>query len=219
MFKIFISLFSVIVVMSNIISAKFFQIPYFDLPLSAGILLYPASLILTDLVTELYGPAKARLMIWTAFGMSLLSLGILELTFLLPAAENDVFNQALSKNGWIVAASLTAYLAGQMIDVKLYAAIKRWTEGRFLWLRNTGSMLISQLVDTFIVNWIYLYIGLGFTIETTLQVILFCYIYKAAFSVINTPLYYYLVRKLKDQYELSSESKKMRSLHGENPSA
>ena len=106
-----------------------------------------------------------------------------------------------------------------MIDVKLYAAIKRWTEGRFLWLRNTGSMLISQLVDTFIVNWIYLYIGLGFTLETTLQVILFCYIYKAALSVINTPLYYYLVRKLKDQYELSAEPKKMRSLHGENPPA
>ena len=81
MYKIFISLFSVIVVMSNIISTKFFQLPFFDLPLPAGILLYPVSLILTDLVTELYGAAKARLMIWTAFGMSLLSLGILELTF------------------------------------------------------------------------------------------------------------------------------------------
>lgn len=200
MLKIFVPLFSVIVVMSNLISTTLFSA--WGLSLPAGILLYPISLLITDLVTELYGTVKARQMIWIAFSMSLLSLGILEITFLLPGS--DLLKQALGKNGWVVMGSLIAYLFGQMLDVKLYAAIKRWTGGRFLWLRNTGSMLISQLVDTFIVNWIYLYFGLGFAVETVLQVILFSYLFKAAFSVINIPLYYYLVRTFeKESHELA----------------
>ena len=202
MFKIFVPLFSVIVVMSNVISTTFFH--FLGLSLPAGIILYPVSLIITDLVTELYGPTKAREMIWIAFGMSLLSLGILELTFLLPKSSN-IFKEALGKNGWIVAGSLTAYLAGQLIDVKLYSAIKEWTQGRFLWLRNTGSMLVSQIVDTFIVNWIYLYWGLGFSAGSVLQVILFSYLFKSAFAFLNTPLYYYFVKILKRKsHELSS---------------
>ncbi len=194
MLKILISLFSVIVVMSNIISTKIFHLPILNhLPLPAGIIIYPISLIITDLVTELYGVLRAKQMIWIAFGMSLLSFGILEITFLLPGGS-DIFKEALGKNGWIVMGSLTAYLIGQMIDVKLYACIKQWTKGRFLWIRNIGSMLIAQLIDTFIVNWIYLYLGLGFGLETVLQVTLFSYLFKVAFTVFNTPLYYFLVK-------------------------
>ena len=139
MLKIFISLFSVIVVMSNIISTKFFHLPFLNhLPFPAGIIIYPISLIITDLVTELYGAVRAKEMIWIAFGMSVLCFGILELTFLLPG-QSDIFKEALGKNGWIVMGSLIAYLIGQMVDVKLYAFIKQWTKGRFLWVRNIGS--------------------------------------------------------------------------------
>jgi queuosine precursor transporter len=195
MLKILVPLFSVIVVMSNLISTTFFSVLGLSFP--AGILLYPISLLLTDLVTEIYGADKARQMIWIAFGMSLVSFGILEMTFLLPGS--DLIKEALGKSGRVVIGSIAAYLIGQMLDVKLYSAIKQWTDGRFLWLRTTASMLISQLVDTSIVNWIYLYFGLGFSAETVMRVILFSYLFKAASSFINTPLYYYLVKTFKKE--------------------
>lgn len=188
--------------MSNIISTNFFS--FWDLSLPAGIVLYPFSLLITDLVTELYGAQKARQMIWIAFAMSILSVGILEVSYLLPGSTLQ-FKETLGKSSWVVSASLVAYFVGQMLDIKLYAAIKRATKGRFLWLRNTGSMLISQLADTVIVNWIYLYIGLGFTVEAVFQVIIFSYLFKTAFTILNTPLYYLLVYKLKEPHELSAE--------------
>lgn len=202
MFTILTTLFSILVVMTNIVSTNFFSC--WGLSFPAGILLYPLSLLITDLVTEFYGAQKARQMIWIAFAMTLMSLGVLELSYLLPGSS-PLFKEALGKTPWVVSASLTAYLVGQMLDIKLYTAIKRWTQGRFLWLRNTGSMLISQLVDTLIVNWIYLYLGLGFTLETVSQVILFSYLFKAAFTLLNAPVYYLLVNKLKEYHELSTE--------------
>ncbi len=199
MFKILITLFSALVILSNIISTNFFS--WCNLSFPTGILLYPFTLLIADLVTELYGAQKARQMIWIAFAMTVLSIGILELSFLLPGS-NPLFKEILGKSTWVVSASLIAYLMGQILGVKLYTTIKRWTNGRFLWIRNTGSMLISQLLDTFIVNWVYLYIGLGFTPETVFQVIVFSYLFKVAFTIFNTPLYYLLVNKLKEHHEL-----------------
>lgn len=186
--------FSVIVVISNIISAKLFFLPVFDnFAIPAGLITYPLTFLLSDLMTELYGQAQAKKMIWTAFALSIVSLGVIEAALLLPSASQAPFEMVLGLNFWIVIASLVAFLLAQSIDVYLYATIKRWTGEPKLWLRNNGSTLASQVVDTATVNWIYLFFGLGMSYDAIASIALFSYLYKAVFSVALTPLFYLLV--------------------------
>lgn len=186
--------FSVIVVISNIISAKLFFLPVFDnFAIPAGLITYPLTFLLSDLMTELYGQAQAKKMIWTAFALSIVSLGVIEAALLLPSASQTPFEMVLGLNFWIVIASLAAFLLAQWIDVYLYAVIKRWTGEPKLWLRNNGSTLASQIVDTATVNWIYLFFGLGMSYDAIASIALFSYLYKAVFSVALTPLFYLLV--------------------------
>lgn len=183
-----------IVVISNIISAKLFFLPVFDnFAIPAGLITYPLTFLLSDLMTELYGQAQAKKMIWTAFALSIVSLGVIEAALLLPSASQAPFEMVLGLNFWIVIASLAAFLLAQWMDVYLYAAIKRWTGEPKLWLRNNGSTLASQIVDTATVNWIYLFFGLGMSYEVIASIALFSYLYKAVFSVALTPLFYLLV--------------------------
>ncbi len=190
-------IFCVLVVVSNVISGKLINMPFSGgINITAGLLTYPATFLISDLVTEIYGAAKAKLMIYIAFGMSLMSYAIIQAVLLLPGANgaNHVaFQATLGLNGLIVFASLTAFALAQIADVHLYARIKRWTGDRFLWLRNNGSILISQVVDTIAVNMIYFYWGLGMEWAVVWQIMMFSYAYKAAFSVINTPIFYFLV--------------------------
>ena len=93
-------------------------------------------------------------------------------------------------NGIIVFSSLIAYLVGQVIDIQIYAWIKNCTGEKHLWLRNNGSTLTSQLIDTCIVNFIHLYVGLGLSFDLVFKAMLFSYMYKAFFSMANTPLFY-----------------------------
>lgn len=189
--------FSVIVVISNIISAKLFFLPIFEnFAIPAGLITYPITFLLSDLMTELYGQAQAKKMIWTAFALSLLSLGVIEAALALPSAPLESqapFEAVLGLNFWIVIASLTAFLIAQSLDVYLYAAIKKWTGEPHLWIRNNGSTLASQIVDTFTVNWIYLFFGLGMNLEAIASIALFSYLYKALFSIALTPFFYLLV--------------------------
>lgn len=189
--------FSVIVVISNVVSAKLFFFPLIDnFAIPAGLITYPLTFLLSDLMTELYGQSQAKKMIYTALTLSILGFAIIEMALLLPAAPSEaqeIFEAVLGLNGWIVLASLVAFLIAQSLDVYLYAAIKKWTGERFLWIRNNGSTLASQVVDTVTVNWIYLFFGLGMGHEAIAQIALFSYFYKALLSIALTPLFYLLV--------------------------
>ena len=186
--------FCVIVVVSNIISAKLFSLPYFqNFSIPAGLITYPLTFLISDLVPEIYGDRKAKIMVYTALGMTILSYGIIQFALLLPSIDPEnqhVFQSVLGLNGLIISASLIAYVLSQLLDIQLYSLIKQWTGCRFLWLRNNGSTLISQIVDTATVNIIHLYWGLGMEIGVVIQIMLFSYTYKSAFSVLNTPLFY-----------------------------
>jgi len=199
-YQIISASFCVIVLLSNIISVKLISLPFFDLVIPAGLLTYPLTFLLSDLVTEIFGAKKARYMIYIAFGMNILSIIILQLTLLIPSynSENDyAFKFVLGLSGLRIFSSLVAYIISQLVDIQLYAWIKRYTGDRFLWLRNNGSTWISQGVDTVIVDLIYLYGGLGMGFNLILPIMCFSYLYKAFFSVATTPFLYlsvYLVR-------------------------
>lgn len=186
--------FSVIVVMSNIISAKMVPLPLIpDFIIPAGLITYPLTFLLSDLVTEIYGAKKAKFMVYMAFGMSFLSFGIIQLALMLPSSgthEQVAFATVLGLSGLRIFSSLTAYLMAQLVDIQLYALIKKWTGSKWLWLRNNGSTCLSQLVDTLLIDIIYLYWGLSMGWNEVWPIMVFSYSYKAFFSVAATPLFY-----------------------------
>lgn len=197
LYQVINAAFCVIVVISNIISAKMFQLPYLEgISIPAGLLTYPLTFLMSDFVTEIYGAKKAKIMVYTAFGMTLLSYVIIQVALMLPTydeAHQRSFQAILGLNGLIIFASLTAYVLAQILDIQIYALIKNWTGERFLWLRNNGSTLVSQVVDTLTVNIIHLYWGLGMDLEAVFKIMLFSYSFKAVFSIANTPIFYLAV--------------------------
>ena len=188
--------FSVMVLMSNIISAKMVALPFLDFSIPAGLVFYPITFLLSDLVTELFGVKRAKEMVYMALAMNLLSFAMIELTLILPTQnfeEQGAFRIVWGLSGLRIFASLTAYAIAQIADIYLYAWIKRWTGPRFLWLRNNASTCISQIIDTAAIDIIYLYWGLSMDIAQVLPIMIFSYTYKAFFSLASTPLFYYFV--------------------------
>ena len=134
---------------------------------------YPITFLLTDTVAEIWGQRRAAFMVYAGFFMSFVMMAVLWIAVALPPAaawtypayattqESQLAYEAtFSAPGVLVLASMTAYLVAQLIDVRLYHFWWRVTGGKHLWLRNNGSTWISQLVDTIIVNSIFLRFGL-----------------------------------------------------------
>lgn len=186
--------FCVIVVISNILSAKMISLPWFALDIPAGLVTYPLTFLLSDLVTEIFGARKAKLMVYIALAMSLLSFGMIQIGLLLPSNDDQsAFQAVLGLSGLRIFSSLVSYVTSQLVDIQLYAAIKRWTGPKFLWVRNNGSTCISQIVDTVMIDIIFLWWGLGMTMSEVAPIMIFSYAYKAFFSIACTPLFYLLV--------------------------
>ncbi len=188
--------FCVIVVISNILSAKLVALPFLALSIPAGLITYPLTFLLSDLVTEIFGAKRAKLMVYIALAMSLLSFGMIQLAVYLPGSELEeqrAFQVVLGLSGLRIFSSLISYVTSQLVDIQLYAAIRRWTGSKFLWLRNNGSTCVSQIVDTVMIDLIFLWWGLGMTMAEVAPIMVFSYAYKAFFSIACTPLFYFLV--------------------------
>ncbi len=116
--------FCVIVIISNIISAKMVLLPFFqNFSVPAGLLTYPITFFLSDLVTEVYGSIRAKKMVYLAFGMSILSFFIIKIALLVPSPsiENHrQFQEIFGLSGTILFASLTAYIVSQTLDIQIY---------------------------------------------------------------------------------------------------
>jgi uncharacterized integral membrane protein (TIGR00697 family) len=197
--------FCVIVVLSNIISAKLVALPYVGFSIPAGLITYPFTFLLSGLVTEFFGTKKASFMVYVALGMNLVCFGIIELALWLPSETPEdlsAFQAVLGLSGLRIFASLVAYTLAQLADIHLYAWIKVWTGPRFLWLRNNGSICLSQLIDTLAIDLIFLYWGLGIDIQQVVSVMAFSYVYKAVFSLLSTPLFYVCVFVLQKKKEV-----------------
>ena len=135
-----------------------FQLPGTSLtipmPLAVGVLPYPITFLCTDFISELYGRHRANQVVWMGLGLNLWVMLILWVGGALPGFEpagqpqSGVFFEVRRLAFSAVTASMIAYLAAQFVDVQVFHFWKRLTNGRHLWLRNNGSTLVSQLVDT-----------------------------------------------------------------------
>ena len=211
----FAATFAVVLVLTNIIGTKLFLFdagPLSDwlndgqpLTLTAGIITYPVTFWLTDIVSEIWGAKRANRMVVLGFAMSFVMLVVVQVAIALTPspfwslpdkgfADGEAMQVAMSavfSNPRILLfASMSAYLVAQLFDVRLYHFWRRVTKGRHLWLRNNGSTLISQLVDTIIVNGIFLRWGLGMEWDAIVNVIVAVYLCKALLAAIDTPLIY-----------------------------
>jgi uncharacterized integral membrane protein (TIGR00697 family) len=102
----------------------------------------------------------------------------------------NAYESVFTLPGFLISASMLAYLVAQLIDVRIFHYLKNKTNDKKLWLRNNVSTMFSQLIDTIIVNSIFLYFGLNLSWEIILKIIIASYIFKIVIAVLDTPLVY-----------------------------
>lgn len=145
-------------------------IPWENQPITAithtcGMITFPVTFLLTDLINEYYGKKGARRVTWIALAMGIFAFAIMNLSLAIPRLDmpfnvnEDAFRAVFASSRVMFVASLCAFLIGQMCDITVFGILKRLTRGRMIWLRATGSTVISQIVDSFFVSWIAFSIG------------------------------------------------------------
>ncbi|MGE9314715.1 queuosine precursor transporter [Niabella sp. CJ426] len=184
----------------------------FSFNLTAGVLLWPVVFIMTDIINEYYGVKGVRF-------LSFLAAALIAYTFIMfqgaigltPADfwvgnyknqqidnANEAYRVILGQGSWIIIGSLAAFLIGQILDVLVFHSIKRMTGEKAIWLRATGSTLVSQLIDSFVVLFIAFYIGPRvsrnqgepWSLNLVMAICVGNYIYKFIVAIIMTPVIY-----------------------------
>ncbi|OJU80571.1 MAG: hypothetical protein BGO10_10700 [Chlamydia sp. 32-24] len=185
--------FSTVVIISNILSAKMTHLPIVDFSIPAGSLTYPLTFFITGLVTEIYGAKQAKLMVYNTFAMSIFTMILIYFVIKLPHIEGSqsAFEEVMGLSHIRIFSSLSAYLISQTVDIRTYAYIKKLTGDKFLWLRNNGSIFLSQFIDTMVVDLIYLYWGLSYPLSLVFLIALTTFFYKITLSFLTTPLFYF----------------------------
>jgi len=189
------AIFIAALVVCNLIANKFIEVDlgFKTFILSAGVLPYPITFLITDILSEIYGKKKTARIVWAGFTASVFVLCVLMLAQQFNAIEgspvDDATYNAVFGNSWrVIFASMTAYLCAQLIDVRIYHFWKRKTQGKHLWLRNNFSTIFSQLVDTTLVVGV-LFIGVK-PASDIFQFIIDGWLFKMLCAFIDTPLLY-----------------------------
>jgi uncharacterized integral membrane protein (TIGR00697 family) len=196
-YDIFTGLFVAVLLVSEITSTKIVQ---FGIIQTAGAaVLFPVSYIFSDILTEVYGYARARRVVWIGFAAVIIQALVLLLVQRLPSAPSwhsqAAYDAVLGFVPRISAASVIAYWMGGFANDLVMAKMKLLTKGKYLWTRTIGSTVVGQAVDTF------LFLGIAFygilPNSVILQIIFSFYLFKCTYEVLVTPLTYFVVNKLK----------------------
>ncbi len=201
--------------------------------LTAGVLLWPVVFIMTDIINEYYGMKGVRFLSYLTAGLITFAFIVFFFAMKLTPADffitskqgsgvpdmEKAYNSVLGQGGFIIIGSLTAFILGQLIDVFIFHRIKKATGEKSIWLRATGSTLISQFIDSFVVLFIAFYIGTRvnqqgndfvWPMSLFLAVGLVNYIYKFIVAIVLTPVIY-LIHGVIERYlghEKAAEMKK-----------
>lgn len=209
--------------------------PHLNFTLTAGVLLWPMVFIMTDIINEYYGRNGVKLLSWLTAGLILYSFVMLTFAMQLQPADfwrtshiqpdwdeaqkaaalakvgdyNEAYNMIFGQSRWIIAGSLIAFLLGQLVDVQVFHRIKQHTGEDKIWMRATGSTLVSQLIDTFVVGIIALHFGLHIGLAQVVAICLMGYMYKGIVALLMTPVIY-LIHEAIERYlgpELATKMK------------
>lgn len=216
-------------------SMEFFGEKDLAFSLTAGTLLWPIVFIMTDIINEYFGMRGVKMLSYLAVGLiaygfimvyfaiGLEPAGFWPTSHLKPDLTDIQQQEILSKVGdynyafklvfgqglWIIAGSIIAFLVGQLVDVFTFHKIKEKTGDRYLWLRATGSTLVSQFVDSFVVLFIAFYIGADWSLVLFLAIGTVNYIFKFVVALILTPSLY-IVHDIIDRYLGEEKSQAMK---------
>lgn len=232
-FPAFLGLFATTLTVSNIIAVKL--IDAFGLVLPAAVILFPITYILGDVLTEVYGYARARMAIWTGFGCNLVAVVAIWIAGVLPASggwtagvyedpgqASLAYHAILGFTPRLLAASFIAYLVGEFLNSYVMARLKVRTGGRFLWIRTISSTLIGEGADSAI------FISIAFFGILPLPVlgsaIVAQWLVKSGYEAVATPLTYTVVNALKraegiDVFDRQTDFSPLRLGPRSNPSA
>lgn len=191
--------------------------------LTCGVLLWPLEFIITDVVNEYYGVRAvkrisyiAAALIGYAFLMFYLSIQLPAANFWIPSKQSNgvsnmqtAYSAIFGQGMWIILGSLAAFLFSQVVDVTVFHRIKKVTGHKYVWLRATGSTLVSQLVDSFIVLSIAFKLGSNWTWAQVIAVGILNYSYKSASAILLTPLIYFAEGRI-DSYLGKDMAEKMK---------
>ena len=195
--------FAVILICSNLIGAG--KVAEVNLPLlgavtfGAGILFFPLSYVLGDVLTEVYGYARARRVVWVGFAASVFAAGMAATVVAFPPAQDWGGQEALAavmgQAPRIFAASVLAFWAGEFANAFVMARMKVWTGGKYLWTRTIGSTVVGQGVDSLIFYPIA-FLGVWET-KLVLTVMATNYLMKVLWEAVLTPVTYQVVNRMK----------------------
>lgn len=207
LFLILAALFIAALITCNLVANKFVTVDlgFKTFVVSAGVIPYPLTFLITDILSEIYGRRNTSIVVFSGFFASLLVLLILYLGHIFPAIDgspvNDLQYETVFQNSWrVISSSMLAYLVAQFVDVRIFHLIKKKTKGRFLWLRNNLSTVFSQLVDTVLVVTVIFW-GLK-SVDELQPLIGDGWFFKALFAAADTLLIYPLIFFIRRHFKL-----------------
>ena len=214
-YMILTAIFIASLVTCNLIYLKFFIWPALGIPnfaLSVGIIAYPVTFIVTDLISELYGKRRANQVVLAGFFASIFTVVLVYVAMVVPIAppspllpegspvDQATFKQVFGLSGASFFGSMVAYLTAQFIDIRLFHFWKRLTECKYLWLRNNASTMCSQLVDTSVV--LFILCSAGAISWGNFYVFLWMgWMFKVLVALIDTPIIYFCIWLLRDKIQ------------------
>ncbi len=207
-------LFVTSLIVSNLIFKKFFYYYPFNSSLfgvklfeiSVGILPYPITFLITDLISEIYGKKKANEVVFGGIIASFFAMGIIYISNVVPATSwspvsDEIFSTVFGSTSIAVISSMLAYLFAQFVDIQIYHFWKRVTKGKHLWLRNNFSTFLSQFIDTATV--LILLCSFG-EIQWRLfsGLLMAGFLFKVIIAALDTPILYIFVFFIRKRFKL-----------------
>lgn len=202
LYDVFLAVFVTFLIMSNIIAVKLIQVG--PIVLTAAVFLFPISYIFGDVLTEVYGYAYSRRIIWLGFAANIVMVLVFWMALSLPAPafwkHQEAMVTILGSVPRIVLASLIAYWVGEFANSYVLARMKEWMifwdpEHKYLWMRTIGSTLVGEGLDSIL----FIFIGFLGTMPfiAVLQMIFWQWVTKCTVEVVCTPITYFVVSKVK----------------------
>lgn len=212
------STFVTCLIIADVIGVKLFSIRLpFNLGVvdhTCGMLTFPVTFVIGDVINEYYGSAATKATVWMGLVMSVLTFVMIELASMMPFLDKpfnvapEAFNMIFGSAKLMFIASICAYFIGQQLDIWLFRVLKKVSRGNFLWLRATGSSVISQVLDSFLVSYINFSLGKSLlkqeaaTMSEVLHIAGTGYVLKMLMTIVLTPALYAIRNLLKSQYGL-----------------
>ena len=200
----------------NLIFQKFFEIeiwlPFvgnYTFAQSVGLLPYPITFLVTDIISEIYGKDRANQVVTSGLVASIFMLIVVSLADIIPMApwspvDSDTFHKVFGLSAAAVFASMMAYLFAQYVDIRIFHFWKRLTKGKHLWLRNNASTVFSQFIDTSSVLLLLCFFGvIGW--ERFGVLLLNGFLFKVFFAAFDTPFVYMIVYYLRKEFNLKED--------------